>query len=117
MSSEFPVLDPDAIANLRELSPGDDSFLIEIIQTYSEDTPKRIEEARAAFAAGDTATFIRATHTIKGSSSNLGAERLRRTAERFEHSARKTGLAGMEQAAAELEAEFARTRAALLELI
>jgi HPt (histidine-containing phosphotransfer) domain-containing protein len=117
MSSEFPVIDPDAIANLRDLSPGDDSFLIEIIQTYSEDTPKRIEEARAAFAAGDAAAFIRATHTIKGSSSNLGAERLRRAAERFEHTARKSGLAGMEQAVAELEAEFAQTRAALLEFV
>lgn len=117
MSSDIPVIDPEAIASLRDLSPGDDSFLLEIIQTYSEDTPKRIEEARAAFAAGDLAAFIRAAHTIKGSSSNLGAERLRRTAERYEHGARKNGLAGLEQAAAELEAEFVATRTALQALV
>lgn len=117
MSSDLPVLDSEAIAALRDLSPGDDSFLWEIIQTYLEDTPKRIEELRLAFGAGDATGFIRAAHTIKGSSSNLGAERLRRTAERFEHGARKNGLSGMEQAAAELEAEFAAARNALLALV
>lgn len=117
MSSDFPVLDPEAIAALRDLSAGDDSFLREIIQTYLEDTPKRIEEVRLAIGSSDTTGFIRATHTIKGSSSNLGTERLRRTAERFEHGARKNGLIEMEQAAAELEAEFAAARDALLALV
>ena len=117
MSSPFPVLDPAAIAALRDLSPEDDSFLREIIQTYLEDTPKRIQEVRLAVGSADAVAFVRATHTIKGSSSNLGAERLRRTAERFEHGARQNGLNGMEQAVADLEAEFAAAREALLALL
>ncbi len=117
MSSPFPALDPEAIAALRDLSPEDDSFLREIIQTYLEDTPKRIHEVRLALSAADSVAFVRATHTIKGSSSNLGAERLRRTAERLEHGARQNGLHGMEQAVADLEAEFATARDALLALV
>jgi HPt (histidine-containing phosphotransfer) domain-containing protein len=117
MSSDSPVLDPEAISSLRELSPGDDTFLKEIIQIFLEDTPARINDARVTLAAGDAVAFIRAAHTIKGSCGNLGAERLRRTAERIEHGARKNGLVGLENAVAELEAEFASVRTALSALL
>jgi HPt (histidine-containing phosphotransfer) domain-containing protein len=117
MSSDYPILDPEAISGLRELSPGDDSFLKEIIEIFLEDTPARINDARSTLATGDTVAFIRAAHTIKGSCGNLGAERLRRTAERIEHDARKNGLVGLESAVAELEAEFAAARSALSALL
>lgn len=117
MSFDSPILDPEAISSLRELSPGDDTFLREIIQLFLEDTPARINDARVTLAAGDAVAFVRAAHTIKGSSGNLGADRLRRTAERIEHGARKNGLVGMENAVAELEAEFATARTALSALL
>ncbi len=117
MSSDFPVIDPAAIEALRELSPGDDTFLKEIVQIFLEDTPARINDVRVTYGVADTVAFIRAAHTIKGSSSNLGAERLRRTAERIEHAARKSGLAGLENAVAELEAEFAAVRRELSALL
>ena len=79
---------------------------------------RAIHDARADHvAAGDAVAFIRAAHTIKGSCGNLGAERLRRTAERVEHGARKNGLVGLENAVAELEAEFATVRTALSALL
>ena len=83
--ADIPTIDPDAIASLRELNPGDGGeFLREIVGIYLEDTPKRIEDMRKTLAAGDVASFTRAAHTIKGSSSNVGASGLRAISERLE---------------------------------
>lgn len=116
MSSE-PILDLEAIENLRALNPDDDSFVKEIVALYLEDTPARIEDLKKAFAEGDTPTFIRAAHTIKGSSSNLGAAQLRSLAEILEHGAKRTGLEGLDAHIPTLEALFAETKAQLTPLL
>src|SRR3954470_8416848 len=83
------VIDPQAIQNLRALNPGDnDEFLREITTIFLEDTPLRIAELDQSLASGDVTKFTRAAHSIKGSSSNLGAMALRAVAEQLEHLAR-----------------------------
>lgn len=117
--STSPVLDPAAIANLRSLSPEDgDAFLREIIGIFVEDTPRRIAELHASRASRDAPTFTRAAHSIKGSSSNVGASELRVISEQLEHHARKHGLdETCEVMVAELEAAFIRARDELLKLL
>ena len=111
---DLPSIDPDAIANLRELNPVDNGeFLREIISIYLEDTPVRITEMKSSLEKGDTAAFTRAAHTIKGSSSNVGAQVLRGVAERLEFTSRKDGLSQVGPLIAECEAEFARVTEAL----
>lgn len=105
-----PVIDPEAIENLRALNPEDDSFLREIVGIFLEDTPARINELRAALNASDQASFIRAAHSIKGSSSNLGAERLRAAAQRLEHDAKLDQWKSLSDRLAEIEAEFAESK-------
>jgi len=112
-----PTIDPDAIAGLRELNPGDSGeFLREIVGIYIEDTPKRIDEMRRSLAAGDAASFTRAAHTIKGSSANVGAQVLRALAERLERISRADGLGAVAPLIAECDAEFARAAAELRRL-
>jgi HPt (histidine-containing phosphotransfer) domain-containing protein len=112
--ADIPTIDPDAIASLRELNPGDGGeFLREIVGIYLEDTPKRIEDMRKTLAAGDVASFTRAAHTIKGSSSNVGASGLRAISERLERVSRTDGLGGVAPMIDEAEAEFARVAAEL----
>jgi HPt (histidine-containing phosphotransfer) domain-containing protein len=114
---DLPPIDADAIANLRDLNPGDNGeFLREIIGIYIEDTPKRIADLKACLASGDAAAFTRAAHTIKGSSANVGAQALRAVAERLELLSRKEGLGGLAQLVADCEAEFARAAAELRKL-
>jgi HPt (histidine-containing phosphotransfer) domain-containing protein len=109
-----PTIDPDAIANLRELNPGDNGeFLREIVGIYIEDTPKRLADLRAALAAGDVASFTRAAHTIKGSSANVGAQVLKGIAERLEIVSRKDGLGAVSGQIADCEEEFERVKAEL----
>jgi HPt (histidine-containing phosphotransfer) domain-containing protein len=113
-----PVLDQEAIDNLRMLDPdGGDTFLREIIGIFLEDAPLRIVEIDQSLAAGDAATFVRAAHTIKGSSANVGAAALRAAAEKLEHHAKKDGLVDVAALIAELKTEFANAKTALNELI
>jgi HPt (histidine-containing phosphotransfer) domain-containing protein len=114
LMAETPAIDPSAVSNLRELNPGDNGeFLREIISIYLEDTPKRIGELKASLASGDAATFTRAAHTIKGSSSNVGAVAIRGVAERMELLSKRQGLSAMATLVADCEAEFARAAAEL----
>ena len=104
-----PILDQESIANLRALSPDDgDVFLREIVGIFLEDTPVRIAELHSGQAKGDVASFSRAAHSVKGSSSNLGAMELRAVAERLEHMAKQSGFAGVDPVIVELESAFAR---------
>lgn len=112
------VIDPDAIANLRSLSPdGGDEFLIEIIGIFTADTPERLAELDASLAGGEAERFVRAAHSIKGSAANLGALRLRAAAEQLEHHARQTGLGGTRELIAGVKAEYAQAAAALATLL
>lgn len=112
------VLDPQSIENLRSLNPDDnDEFLREIAGIFIEDTPQRIAELDQCLVSGDVTKFTRAAHSIKGSSSNLGAMALRAAAEKLEHQARASGLADVGALVAELKAEFGRAQAALHALL
>lgn len=111
--SDFSVIDPEAINNLRELSSGDDEFLVEIIDIFLDDTPKRIAELGSCLAAGDLETFSRAAHSIKGSAANLGALSLRAAAEKLEHHAREQGLNDTQGMIDEIKNAFAQAKTEL----
>lgn len=115
---DTPVIDPEAIANLRSLNPGDnDEFLGEIVSIFLADTPLRFAELEQSLTTGDVPKFARAAHSIKGSSANLGAMTLRAVAEQLEHQSRKDGLAGVAPPIEDLKAQFERARTELEKLL
>ena len=115
---DTPIIDLQAVENLRSLNPGDhDEFLRELVGIYLEDTPLRIAELDSSLAAGEVEKFVRAAHSIKGSSANLGAASLRRAAEHLETHARKEGLANLGDGIARVKAEFARAQAEFARLL
>jgi HPt (histidine-containing phosphotransfer) domain-containing protein len=113
--SENSLIDPLAIQNLRDL--GDQEFLAEIIGIFHEDTPRRIAELHAAFAAADVKSFVRAAHSIRGSANNLGAETLRQLASNLENDAKAGDLTGLDARITALETTFAATRDELTKLL
>jgi HPt (histidine-containing phosphotransfer) domain-containing protein len=116
--SDPAIIDPQAIENLRSLNPGDnDEFLREIAGIFLEDTPLRIRELEESLAAGDASKFTRAAHSIKGSSSNLGAAALRAVAEKLEHQSRSQGLGGAASLLGALRGEFARAETELRKIL
>lgn len=111
------LLDPEAIENLRSLSPDDGGvFLNELITLFLADTPARIADLHRYRTTENEPEFIRAAHSIKGSSSNIGANELRFIAEQLEHHTRSEGLATSESQLAALEASFLRVKTILLEI-
>lgn len=113
-----PVIDPQAIENLRMLNPDDgDAFLRELAEIFVSDTPKRLAELDQTLASGDAVAFVRAAHSIKGSSSNLGALALREAAEHLEHQAKKEGLGNVTGLIAAVRAEFTRAQQELGKLV
>jgi HPt (histidine-containing phosphotransfer) domain-containing protein len=115
---ETAIIDPQSIENLRALNPGDDdAFLREIAGIFFEDAPQRIAELDGSLLAGDVSKFTRAAHSIKGSSSNLGAVVLCAAADKLEQHARAQGLGDVGPLVSEVKLEFERARAALTTLI
>lgn len=116
--ADLPVIDPEALENLRALNPDDnDAFLREIAGIFLEDTPQRITELDQSLAAGDVAKFTRAAHSIKGSSSNLGAMALRAAAEKLEHQSKTSGLGNVTSLIDAVKSEFSRAQAELGRLL
>lgn len=117
MPSDTPI-DPEAIENLRALTPDDpDSFLRDIIGIFLDDTPARIAELRQSLAAGDKEQFTRAAHSIKGSSSNLGATQLRDISSELEQRGKKEDIAGLATRVDDLDQTFSHAKQALEKLL
>jgi len=116
--SDSPVIDPLAIEGLRALDPDNTgAFLFEIIGIFLDDTPQRIAELDESLAAGDANRLARTAHSIKGSSSNLGAVGLRAICEKLEHQVRTNGLAEVAPLVATVKIEFGRAQVELAKLL
>lgn len=89
---------------------GEPDLVVELIDLYAEDTPRRLAAIRVAWAAGDLAALRRAAHGLKGSSASLGARGVAMLCEKFELAPGPELLRGGEMLLACLEREFARAR-------
>ena len=117
MSSDS-IIDPDAIENLRALSPDDDDvFLKEILAIFLADIPARIGDLHAHRLDGNAAAFIRAAHSIKGSSSNVGATEVREIAQKIEHNTRENGIPVSDVQIVAIEAAFSRAKMLLIQFL
>jgi two-component system sensor histidine kinase/response regulator len=91
-------------AALLERVEGDTELLQEIVALFLEDSPRVLEEVRAAVAAGDAVALKRAAHTLKGSASNFGAAAVVATALELEAMGRTGDLTAAGPARDRLEA-------------
>ena len=74
VSQAAGVLDFSAIAELAELTRGNDpGFLPRFVATYRKEGGALVEEIRRAAGEGDGPGLKRAAHTLKGTSSTIGA--------------------------------------------
>ncbi|MBV9959862.1 MAG: response regulator, partial [Acidobacteria bacterium] len=105
-------LDPEALANLRQLGGPDQSFLRGLIEIFLHESTERLVRLRAAAARGDAQAVQHIAHTQRGACLNFGARRMALICEELE---RAEAAASIEHEAAlvRLEDEFARVRSAL----
>jgi len=112
-ATSHPVIDPQAIEDLRALNPEDPAFLRELIDLFVQDVPGRIAEIEQGLANKDAALLTRAAHTIKGSCSNFGATSLREASHAMELQGKASDFAGAAASLPTLRAEFAQVVEAL----
>ncbi len=66
-----PIIDVATLTQLRETT--DTDFVVELVDTYCEETPQLLAQLQEALARGDAESFRRSAHSIKSSSATFGA--------------------------------------------
>jgi len=111
-------IDSERWATLQALEAATGSgFLDEIVSLFVADTPRRLSGLKEALAGRDAATGERLAHSIKGSSSNIGAPHVAAVAAELEALLARGSFDGTDALLARLEAELERARRALIERV
>jgi HPt (histidine-containing phosphotransfer) domain-containing protein len=93
---------------------GDDrDFMIELLQTYFDDSPNLLATMRDALATARPDEFRRAAHSLKSNSASFGAVRLSRLCKELEDMGKSGTLDGAGERLAVAEAEYVQVRAEL----
>ena len=111
-----PVLDSATVARLRQLAesvarPGED-LIGRLVDIFVTDSRTRFTDCGRAWREADHVVAGRAAHTIKGSASNLGANRVVAAAKVIEEACRMAADVDETQLA-ELDAALVEAHAAL----
>ncbi len=105
--NNLPVLDAKVIETLRQLSDyNEPDMLTETVVIYLEDSRKTLAEIRQAVIKLDSQKLSEAAHSLKGSSSNLGATKLVALCAQLETMGRNGLLGGAQELLADLEAAY-----------
>lgn len=107
------VLDVDIIDVLKDVLAGDFPALID---TFLKDGQMRVDELKLLCQDGRWLEMERPAHTLKGSSSNVGAAALAQACGDLVKQCREGGVADPAAAAALIEAEFQRAALELRKL-
>jgi len=100
-------------AALLDRLEGDQELLLEIVELFLEDCPRRLAVGRQAVNAGDLVTLVRIAHSLKGSAANFGGADASSAALAVETAARAGDLTAATATWQRLEAEIAWLTAAL----
>jgi PAS domain S-box-containing protein len=107
-------LDPSVLASLRELDDDGTGGLVErLVRTYVDSSTQLVADLETALSGGPQEMLLRAAHTLKSSSANVGATRLSALARELEHAAR----AGETMRAPELVDAIVQEHACVLEVL
>ncbi len=101
------VISPQFLNNIRMLQrPGRPNLLDKVIESYVADSPKILENMRDGIVEKDLDTVMRAAHTLKSSSANLGALTLSELCKQLEGSCRGNKEDGINELFSQIEALY-----------
>jgi HPt (histidine-containing phosphotransfer) domain-containing protein len=106
------VIDRGVLDQLRE-DLGETAALRQVIETFLDRTPGVLTALRDAAVRGDDGAVRRAAHTIKGTSSILGARALSEQCAEIEHLGREGSVPNAAARVSAIEASYRRTEGLL----
>jgi HPt (histidine-containing phosphotransfer) domain-containing protein len=109
------VLDPAALANLRNVV-GDDDFMVELIETFLTDAPQLIKDMETAVATNDAALLRLSAHSLKANSADFGATALYKLCVTLEGLGKNGEMVGTADLVAQLRTEYTQVEKTLQEL-
>jgi CheY-like chemotaxis protein/HPt (histidine-containing phosphotransfer) domain-containing protein len=74
--SAVPIIDMDDLADYRDPAGGSSELLRELVQVFRDDTPAYLDALQDANTRGNAEDVDRVVHTLKGSSSGIGARQM-----------------------------------------
>jgi PAS domain S-box-containing protein len=108
--TEAPVFDK---AGMMARLMGDEDLAHTVVEGFLEDIPRQITALKGYLESGDASRVERQAHTIKGASAHLGGEALSVIALKMEKAGKAGNLEAVTVGLPELEAQFARLKAAM----
>ncbi|MBI5474625.1 MAG: response regulator [Ignavibacteriae bacterium] len=115
--SPISFLDEHRVNELREVSDGDDSLLIELIEVFLRDMPERLVTLQEAIDKNEAHTVQLVSHTIKGGARNLGASKLADYCQTLETQAKESALENARSLAEKILDEFKKAEIVLQQLV
>ena len=108
---EINCIDLAVFVNLREMMGAD--FMVELVDTYLQDSPEMLAQMRQALDAQDAESFRRAAHSLKSNSANFGAMQLSALARELEMMGRENHLEQAGETLEKAEKEYAQVEQVL----
>jgi two-component system, sensor histidine kinase RpfC len=109
------ILDHDQIAYLRSI--GDDTFLIEMINSFQSDMEETVEPMRQSIAQQDFHQFRFCAHAFKSSANNIGAYGLAQICGKLEHITEAEFEQNAAKYLSKIESELSQVEAALNDIV
>ncbi|HBB36045.1 MAG TPA: hypothetical protein DDZ80_20060 [Cyanobacteria bacterium UBA8803] len=112
--NSVPPIDTQVLENFREIA-GDDfeGLLAEVIDSYLEDSPSRLQAISDAIAQDDAKGLQQSAHALKSSSLTVGASLFSQLCAALESIGRAGTTQGASKLLSQLDAEYERVKAAL----
>lgn len=111
----LPPIDLSVIESLLQIQvPGEPNLLLELIDMFVKDAPKKLDILRNALQQSDFVEVRRVAHTLKGSSGSLGANQMMKICAEIEQRCKNKSFEGLENLLLQLEMEFIRAESVLL---
>jgi two-component system, sensor histidine kinase and response regulator len=109
-----PSLDDEVFESLKGLESCAPGLSRKVVNAFLEDTPRRLEDIEQALLGHSAEKLSRVAHTLKGSSSNLGARAFVQICAELEHSVAGNDWGNCRKLLAALHQELDRLRGVLL---
>ena len=106
---------PETLRELEEA--GDDSIVLELIDSFQNDTATRLERLHDALARLDAATVKAQSHSLRGSARQMGADALADLCQAVEAGAPRMNWPELESQVEQAVVRFAEVRSAMSEFV
>jgi signal transduction histidine kinase/DNA-binding response OmpR family regulator len=107
------AIDPQTLEELREIAGDDTEILRELIDTYLEDAPQRLQTISEAIDKADAVLLRRTAHSLRSLSVTIGATPLAQICQQLEAMGQAGTTLSASTLVSQLKTEYQRVEAAL----